>query len=188
MIVSLDGQRIPLALGRWDASRAVECHMVDPIQRSLVELVEQSGLERAAEILELDIETLKERLDEAREAVESSRKLAREDLPILDMVYSLGYSEKTVADILGMTLSELRKRYWRARGQLRTKRHDEHLAEVIPNFCRRDFLAFEMHAVLNYSIGRIAKILGLNRGHLVRRINNIRELLRAHCQADTPSN
>lgn len=187
MFVSLNGQRVPLTLGRWNASKAVQAQITCPNQLALVELVASSSLEEAANTLGVDVDKLRQRLDEAKQAVATARNLTDHDLPILDLIDDLGYSDEGAAQILGITLRQVRKRYWLARKRLRGRRHDELIADHIPQMSRRDFAAFELYHVLHYSTGRVARTLGLNRGHLCRRLEIVRELLRKHCQADSPT-
>ena len=187
MFVALNGQRIPLTLGRWNAAKAIQAGMTCTKNQALIDLVASSGLDEAAKELGVEPEKLRRKLDQAKAASCKARKLATADLPILDLIDELGYAPEKVAEILEIPLREVRGRYWRARNRLRTERHDEALARELPQLCQRDFMAFELHVVLNYSIGSAARILGLNRGHMVRRIQLVREILRTHCQADTPN-
>lgn len=185
MFVSLNGERVPLALGRWNASKAVESLMC-PESQALVELVKAHGIDGAAERLGVEPDQVRDKIDLARERVGEQKLLCQVDMSILDLIDELGYSDEATARTLKLPLREVRRRYWRARRRLRTKRHDEFIRERISHLSQRDFAAFEMHHVLGHSTGKVAKLLGLNRGHMVRRINRVRELLAAHCQADTP--
>ena len=183
MFVTLDGRRVAFNLGRWNSAKAVTAHMDSAEDSALVDLVATSGINETAQALGLEPDQLCERLDQARESVAAARSIATNDLPIIDLIDDLGYSDERVAEVLEIPLRDVRRRYWAARKRLAGRRHDDVLVEAIPELSRRDFLAFELVHVLHYSIGRAATLLGLNRGHLCRRLAIVAELLRANCQA-----
>lgn len=104
---------------------------------------------------------------------------------ILDLVDELGYSPTDAAEVLGITVGELKRRYWATRDQMRTERHTAQYFDRIPNLIPRDMAALELVTRAGYSIGRAARVLGVNKGHLVRRVNITKEMLRCHLTPHT---
>jgi hypothetical protein len=185
MFVTLDGRRVEFRLGRWNSSKAIQARL-SPEDSALVDLAATEGISGLAKTLGVDAQELAVRFAHARAKVAKERDVAVEDLPIVDLIDELGYTSESVSEILAIPLREVRQRYWSARRKLMGRRHSDILAESITEFCKRDFAAFELVHVLNYSIGSAAKMLGLNRGHLCRRLNALSELLRQRCQTNTP--
>lgn len=184
LFVKLTGEHVDLKLGRWNAQRAVQLQMKSKRKSALVELVNSLGIDEAARTLGMERDQLAVKLDDAREEVAKSKHLSTADLPILDLIDDLGYTPQRVARLTRMEESEVRTRYWAARARLRVTRHDEILCKAIPDLNRRDFAAYELVFVLNYSIARAARVLRINRGHLCRRLHKVQELLREHCEQD----
>lgn len=184
MFVRLNGEKIPVTCGRWNPLKAVSIH--SPKHQGVIDLVASSGVAQAAKELGVSQDTLMRRLERAKREVCKEKLISSKDLVILDLLDDLGHTPEKVAEIFNIPIREVRRRYWRGRSRLQVPRHDDLIAKQLPELCKRDFLAFELHVVLNYSIGRTARLLGLNRGHMVRRIQKVRDLLREHCQADTP--
>jgi DNA-directed RNA polymerase specialized sigma24 family protein len=95
------------------------------------------------------------------------------------MVERLGYTVAQAAQMLGLDRAAAHKKYWQARQKIRPSQVlRDVLLERSPELLPRDLCALELIEVLNYSIGRAAKILGVNKGHLCRRIAIAREIIK----------
>ncbi|MDB5348644.1 MAG: hypothetical protein JWP89_7021 [Schlesneria sp.] len=102
------------------------------------------------------------------------------DRALLEMVDRLAYTIPEAATLLEMTHRTARRRYWRARRMLQPKKPlREILSEMSPKLLERDHCALELVEVLEYSIGRAAKVLNINKGHLCRRLAIARALIHA---------
>lgn len=102
------------------------------------------------------------------------------DRALLEMVDRLAYSISEAAALLEMTPRTARQRYWQARRMLQPKKPlREILLEMSPKLLERDLCALELVEVLEYSIGRAAKVLNVNKGHLCRRLAISRTLIHA---------
>jgi DNA-directed RNA polymerase specialized sigma24 family protein len=187
MFVSLNGERVALTLGRWDARKAISDLVDCEKEQELIDLVATSGTTEAARLLGLTEAEVSRRNEISIVKVAKARRLTSKDLTIVDLIDDLGYTGEAAAEALEMPLREVRCRYWRARAKLRGQRHDETLCRHIPALNRRDYIAYELVHVLHYSIGRASRMLGLNRGHLCRRLQKVKQLLQTHVQPDTPS-
>jgi DNA-directed RNA polymerase specialized sigma24 family protein len=186
MFVKLNGERVRLTLGGWDARKALVSHAENDDDKSIMELVETHGIDEASRLLGKDAEDVKKIFDLASEKAAASRHLDTNNLTIMDLIDGLGYSDSAAAQVLGIEVREVRKQYWIVRRRLNTRRHHEQLVESIPRLSLRDYAAFELVHVLNHSIGRVSRALGLNRGHLCRRLQKVRELLQSRLETDTP--
>ena len=187
MFVRLNGERVRLTLGGWDARKALASHAENDDDKSLMELVDTHGIDEASRLLGKDPDELKRLFEVASEKVASSRHLDTNNLTIVDLIDGLGYSDEAAAEVLGIELRQVRKQYWLVRRRLNMRRHHEQLVESIPRLSLRDYAAFELVHVLNHSIGRVSRALGLNRGHLCRRLQKVRELLQTRLESDTPT-
>jgi DNA-directed RNA polymerase specialized sigma24 family protein len=105
------------------------------------------------------------------EPVDPYRSLHLLDRALMGMVERLGYSVPQAAEVLGISSTVAHRKYWQARQRLRPKKllRDE-LLDRSPGLLPRDYLAIELVEVLGLSIGRAAKVIGINKGHLCRRI------------------
>lgn len=177
MFVSLNGQRVRLSLGRWDARKALANLVKCEKDQALIELVEAHGLHEAARLMGHEPAEVSRRLEVATEKVARDRRIAAKDLTVIDLIDDLGNTPDQVAEVLQMPLREVHSRYWRGRKRLAVQRHSDALVEGVEGLKLRDFMAFELVHVLNYSIGRAARQLGLNRGHLCRQLQKVRTLL-----------
>lgn len=102
------------------------------------------------------------------------------DRALLEMVDRLAYSIPEAAALLEITQGTARRRYWRARRMLQPKKPLRvTLLEMSPKLLERDLCALELVEVLEYSIGRAAKVLKINKGHLCRRLAIARALIHA---------
>lgn len=102
------------------------------------------------------------------------------DRALLEMVDRLAYSIPEAAAFLEMTPRTARRRYWRVRRMLQPKKPLRViLREMAPRLLERDLCALELVEVLEYSIGRAAKVLNVNKGHLCRRLAIARALIHA---------
>ena len=182
----MNGERVRLTLGGWDARKALASHADNDDDRSLMELVETHGIDEASRLLGKDPDELKRIFEAASEKAALSRHLDTNNLTIVDLIDGLGYSDSAAAEVLGIELREVRRQYWLVRRRLNTRRHHEQLVESIPRLTLRDYAAFELVHVLNHSIGRVSRALGLNRGHLCRRLQKVRELLQTRLESDNP--
>ena len=186
MFVKLNGERVKLTLGGWDARKALASHAKSDDDRSLMELVDTHGIDEAARLLGKDSNELQRLYEIAAEKAATDRNVDTNNLTIIDLLDGLGYSDAAAAEVLGIEVKEVRKQYWLTRRRLGTRRHHEQLVESIPRLSLRDYAAFELVHILNHSIGRVSRALGLNRGHLCRRLQKVRELLQSRIQSDNP--
>ena len=118
---------------------------------------------------------------EAAPAVEASdpySHLPTIDRALMGLVEKLGYSMHDASQMLGLDTAVAFRKYWRIRRQLkpRTNLRDA-LKRRSPELLARDLCALEMVEVLGFSIGRAAKALSINKGHLCRRIAITRKII-----------
>ena len=105
------------------------------------------------------------------EPADPYRHLPGKDRALMGMVEKLGYSMADAASILQIPVQAAHRRYWFLRTKVRpptTLR--EKLLSRSPTLLARDLCALELVEVLDYSIGKAANVLGMNKGHLCRRI------------------
>lgn len=114
------------------------------------------------------------------EPVDPYRALPATDRALMGMVERLGYTVPQAAQMLQLDRATAHKKYWNARKKIRpTQVLRDVLLDRTPELLPRDLCALEMVEVLEYSIGRAARILGVNKGHLCRRIAIARNLIKA---------
>lgn len=107
--------------------------------------------------------------------------LPPQDRGILTLIDSLGYTVAQTATLLKIKPGDVKRRYWRAKDKLRPPRliTEEFLAKI-PGLLARDVCALMLVESGDYSIGQAAVVLGINKGHLCRRLEMARELIRQH--------
>lgn len=187
MFVNLNGQRIGISLGRWDARKALKKHITDPKAQALVDLVDESGIDEVANLLGTSPRQIEKRLKTVLETAAKSQRIALKDLTILELIDELGYSPEEVAESLLMPPTEVRSRYWRGRRRLRGTRHHEAILTAITEIRLRDYMAFEIIHVLGYSIRRASKVFDLNHGNLCRQVNRVQDFLKSAATSDPPT-
>ena len=120
------------------------------------------------------------------EPIDPYRNLPATERALMGMVERLGYTVPQAAAMLGLDRAAAHKKYWQARQKIRPSQVlRDVLLDRTPELLPRDLCALEMVEVLEYSIGRAARILGVNKGHLCRRIAIARNLIK---QAGDPRN
>lgn len=114
------------------------------------------------------------------EPVDPYRSLPTTERALMGMVERLGYTVPQAAQILGIDRATAHRKYWLARQKIRpTRTLRDTLLDRTPELLPRDLCALEMVEVLEYSIGRAARVLGVNKGHLCRRLAIARALIKS---------
>ncbi|MBS0205689.1 MAG: hypothetical protein JSS49_22535 [Planctomycetes bacterium] len=100
------------------------------------------------------------------------------DRAILRMVEDLGYSAPNAATLLKIDAAQVRAIVRRHRSKTNPAKQLRETLLAKAQVWRRDFLALEMVEVMEFSIGDAAKLLKINKGHLCRRLERTRNLIR----------